>query len=128
MANEFSMIVSLTAASGGASIASGSLSKTSSAAALPVYMQSVTQSIGFAAVERLSYNTDDIVTVAPVYIAIKNLDATNYVTIYKEIGGTNVLSILKAGQSCLLVGVPANALYAQANTAAVAIQFWMTMA
>jgi len=60
------------------------------------------------------------ITGAPGNLAIKNLDATNYV----EIGGDSGLTVFKlkinAGESCLITPTSAT-LYAKANTADVRI-------
>ena len=54
---------------------------------------------------------------APYQVAVQNLDATNYVEIFKESGFTNLLSKLNAGETCFL-NRPDAGLYIRANTAA----------
>lgn len=123
MANEITVSVSMTVSKGGIAISTGSLSKTSDMTG--TYCATESQLIGTSN-EALSFNTTDIT--GDVNLGIKNMDATNYVEIFKDSGNTHLLSKLKAGQSCMLMNVPAATLYARANTAAVSIQFWIGQA
>lgn len=121
MANEITYAVSLSASKGGASISSGTLSDTVDMTG--VDMETGTQSIGTTN-EALAYNTTDIT--GDVHLVVKNLDATNYVEIFKDNGNSHVLSKLNAGEACSLRRIPsASSLFARANTAAVLIQFWI---
>jgi hypothetical protein len=115
MANELTMTVSVAFAKGNvASIARQAVGKTITVAGTK-YQASV-QTIG---------TTQEAIVMgdvtSPGYIWVKNLDATNYVTIRPATGGTDTIK-LKAGEIALfrLVGA---APFAIANTAAVAIEY-----
>lgn len=114
MANEITQIVTLTVSKNGAS---NSLSTTKRIDMTGSGLAQLTQSIGTTA-ETL--NLGDIAT-APGNLAIKNLDATNYV----EIGGDSGLTVfklkIKAGESAIFQPNSAT-IYAKANTAAVLVQ------
>lgn len=121
MANETTVTISLASSKGGASIATGSLSKTADMSG--TFMAGgVMQAIGTSN-EAMGIPSD---VTGDVRIAIKNLDATNYVEIFKDSGNSHRLGKLLAGEATLLIGVAAADLYARANTAAVNIQFWVT--
>lgn len=76
-------------------------------------------SIGFAAHEALPMGD----VAAAGWAAFKNLDATNFVTIGIDSGGTFHATIkLKAGESCV-ARLASNAPYAKADTAAVKLQY-----
>lgn len=130
MANEITYAVSMSVSSGGAAINSGTLSDTIDM--LGVDMGTVTQSIGTSN-EALDVPADVGVgndslgspVTGAVHLIVKNLDATNYVEIFKDSGNSHLLSKLKPGESCSFRRIPYNALYARANTAAVQIQFWI---
>ncbi len=123
MANERTTSVSISVSKGGIAINSGTLSKTGDMTG--TYSATESQLIGTSN-EALSFNTTDIT--GDVNVAVKNMDAANYVEIFKDSGNTHLLSKLKAGESCLLMNIPHNALYGRANTAAVSIQFWIAQA
>lgn len=123
MANEITMSASMTVSKGGVAISTGSLAKTLDMTG--TYAATESQSIGTSN-EALSFNTTDIT--GEVNLVVKNMDATNYVEIFKDSGNTHLLSKLKAGQSCLLANVPSATLYGRANTAAVIVQFWIGQA
>ncbi len=119
MANEITRVVSITVSKGGASISSGNISQTSDMTGTD--MGTITQSIGTTN-EALGVPVD---VTGDVNLVAKNLDANNYVEIFKDSGNSHLLSKLQPGQACSLVGVPAASLYARANTAACQIQFWI---
>lgn len=59
------------------------------------------------------------------YVALRNLDTTNYVDIGPESGGAMVAMIrLKAGNVAIMRLKPGITVRAQANTAAVKLQVW----
>lgn len=118
MANEITYAVSFAASKGGAEIRT-TLTDTIDMAG--VDMGSVTQAIGTSN-EALDVPAD---VSGAVHLVVKNLDATNYVEIFSDSGNSNLLSKLRAGESCSLRAVSASALYARANTASVQIQFWI---
>ena len=124
MANEITTSFSFAASKGGASIATGTLSKTSDMSGTD--MGTVTQSIGTSN-EALDIPAD---VSGDVKICIKNLDATNFVGIYRDSGATpsQLLSKLYPGESCFLSRVSHSALYGMSDTAAVQIQLWVTEA
>lgn len=120
MANEITTVVSFAASKGGAAINSGSLSDTLDMTG--VDMGTVTQEIGTSN-EALDVPAD---VSGDVHLVVKNLDATNYVEIFKDSGNSHLLSKLLAGESCSLRRIPSTtSLYGRANTAAVQIQFWI---
>lgn len=119
MANEITYAVSFSASKGGAAINSGTLSDTIDMTG--VDMGTVTQAIGTSN-EALDVPVD---VTGDVHLLVKNLDATNYVEIFKDNGNSHLLSKLLAGEACSLRAVPSASLYARANTAAVQIQFWI---
>lgn len=126
MANEVTITASLTASKGGASIASGSLSKTLDMTGADVQAQ--TQLIGHAADEAVDISAD-IGTEG--YVLIKNLDASNYVTLSYDTGGSfagYTFAVIPAGG--LMLFKPSyptgkTVIYAQANTADVNVQYWI---
>lgn len=121
MADEIRTSISVSVAKGGASIATGTLSDTADMSG--VDMGTVTQSIGTTN-EALDIPAD---VTGDVVLCIKNLDATNYVEIFKDSGNSHLLSKLNPGESCLLMRVPSSSsLYGRANTAAVQVQLWVT--
>jgi len=89
------------------------------------HMDAPTQSIGTSN-EALDFNTTDIT--GDVNLAVKNLDASNYVEIFKDSGNSHLLSKLLPGQACMLMNVPSASLYGRANTAAVLVQFKIAQA
>lgn len=122
MADEIRTSISFSAAKGGASIATGTLADTADMSG--VDMGTVTQSIGTTN-EALDVPAD---VSGDVWLVVKNLDATNYVEIFKDSGSSHLLSKLNPGEACQLTRVPANALFGRANTAAVQIQMWISEA
>ena len=120
MANEITTVVSFSASKGGAAINSGSISDTIDMSG--VDMGTVTQEIGTSN-EALDVPAD---VSGDVHLVVKNLDATNYVEIFKDSGNAHLLSKLYAGEACSLRRIPSTtSLYGRANTAAVQIQFWI---
>lgn len=72
------------------------------------------QAVGFAAEEALVLGD----VTAPGWVMLKNLDATNYITVKTGTGGT-VFAKLLAGEFCLLrLGSGAQVPYVQSDTAA----------
>lgn len=124
MADEIRTSISFQVSKGGASIATGTLSDTIDMSGTD--MGTVTQSIGTSN-EALDIPVD---VTGDVHICIKNLDATNYVGIYRDSGATpsQLLSKLNPGESCFLSRVSHSAIYGMANAAAVQIQLWVTEA
>jgi hypothetical protein len=123
MADEIRFSLSLQASKGGAAIATGTLSD--SADMSGVDMGTVTQSIGTSN-EALDIPAD---VSGDVTMVVKNLDATNYVEIFKDSGNSHLLSKLLPGEACFLNRVPSTtSLYGRSNTAAVQIQLWVTEA
>ena len=120
MANEITRVVSITVSKGGASISSGNISQTVDMAGAD--MAAVTQAIGTSN-EALGVPAD---VTGDVHLVVKNLDADNYVEIFKDSGNSHLLSKLQPGQVCSLTGVPAASLYGRANTDTCQIQFWIT--
>lgn len=109
MANEINYTVNLVARKGGAVVNPGALSETLSMTGDD--MIQTTQVIGTSA-EAVGFGE---IAGAPAVVVVKNLDATNYVTV----GFTNPpteIKILPGG--AMLVTPAAAALYAIANTAA----------
>lgn len=108
MANEIVLSVSLRATKGGASV---SASVSDSITMSGDDMEQGTQVIGTSA-EAVTWGE---ITGAPKYVLLKNLDATNFVTV----GFTNPPTEMKllAGESLLVPPTSAN-LYAIADTAA----------
>ena len=121
MADEIRTSISFQVSKGGASIATGTLSDTIDMSGTD--MGTVTQSIGTSN-EALDIPVD---VTGDVNLCVKNLDATNYVEIFKDSGNSHLLSKLLPGEACLLMRVPSStSLYGRANTAAVQIQLWVT--
>lgn len=105
---------------GGATISTGTQSKTIDMSGAD--MAAFTQVIGTSN-EAIGFPGD---ISGDVHVVIKNLDATNYVEIFKDSGNTDVLSKLNAGEFCHLTRVPSTtSLYARANTASVSVQVWI---
>lgn len=83
-----------------------------------------TQSVGFAAAEALVLGE----VTSPVLLAMKNLDATNFVTVLTGTGGV-VFAKLVAGAALLVpLGSGAQAPYVQADTAACKIDYLLVAA
>jgi hypothetical protein len=117
MANEITYQVAISASKSGAVISSGTLSDTVDMTGGDVL--AATQNIG------TSNEQIDVASIAnDCRIVIKNLDATNYVEVFKDSGNTHLLSKLAAGEACLLTQVPSATLYARANTAACDVMIW----
>ncbi len=114
MANEIRQTTTLSATKGGASVTMTSNKQVDMAGN---HMTQATQSIGTTS-ELLDLGD---VTGAPSCIAIKNLDATNFI----EIGGDSGLTVFKLkirpGHSALFEPT-SGTIYAKADTAAVRIQ------
>ena len=119
MANEITYSATIT-------VRKGELSKTlnfsdvSSLSASPVYCAGGVQNVG---------TTEEAVAVGDVASAgfayFKNVDATNYVQLGAMNGGTFVPFVkLTAGQACVLP-LGTSAPYAKANTAAVALDYFI---
>jgi len=114
MANEITQIINLSFAKGGATTYFATSTRIDMAG---TGYNSSTQEIGTTA------EVVDLtgVTGTPGQMAIKNLDATNYV----EIGGDSGLTVfkikLRPGKSCLIEPT-SGTIYAKANTAACLIQ------
>ena len=110
---------------GGASIASGTLSGTFAMTG-DFMAGGVMQSIGTSN-EAMDIPAD---VTGDIDITIKNLDSTNFVSIYRDSGAspTQLVSKLKAGRACHFTSVSHSALYAKADTADVKIQFWTNQA
>ena len=121
MANEKTASISLSASKDGASISTGTITKTYDMTGGD--MESWTQVIGTSN-EALAFNTTDIT--GDVDLVVKNLDATNYVEIFNDSGNTHRLSKLSPGQACLLMQVPSASLYGRANTLSCRIQGWIS--
>lgn len=117
MSNEITYTASLAASKSGAVISSGTLSDTVSMTGGDVL--ATTQNIG---------TTNEQIDMSSITgdcrIIVKNLDATNYVEIFKDNGNSHLLSKLSPGEHCLLTQVPSGSLYARANTAACDIMLW----
>ncbi len=125
MANEITASISFAVSKGGGTIATGSLSSTTTMSG--TYMGGgIMQSIGTSN-EAMDIPAD---VTGDVNIAIKNLDSTNFVGIYRDSGATpsQLMSKVKPGTAIYLTGVSHSALYAMADTAAVNIQFWVSQA
>lgn len=121
MADEIRTSISFQVSKGGAAIATGTLSDTIDMTGTD--MGTVTQAIGTSN-EALDIPVD---VTGDVHLCVKNLDATNYVEIFKDSGNSHLLSKLQPGEACLLMGVPSStSLYGRANTAAVQVQLWVT--
>lgn len=119
MSAEITCTVSFSASKGGAAINSGTLSKTIDMSGTD--LGTVTQSIGTSN-EALDVPAD---VSGDVHLTVKNLDATNFVEIFKDSGNSHLLSKLYPGEACSLRRVPAASLYGRADTAACQIQFWI---
>jgi hypothetical protein len=113
MANEITQSINLSASKGGATV---SISTSKRINMTGDDMLQGTQVIGTSA-ETLALGE---ISGAPGNLAIKNLDATNFV----EIGGDSGLTVFKIkiapGEACIFQPTSAT-LYAQANTAAVRV-------
>lgn len=126
MANEVTITASLTASKSGASVASGSQTKTLDMTGADVQTQ--TQEIGHAADEAVDIAAD-IGTEG--YILIKNLSSSNFVTFSYDTGGSfagYAFAKLTAGGVMLFkpsYPTGKTVIYAQADTAAVTIQYWL---
>lgn len=121
MANEITITTSMSVSKGGATINTSSQSKTLDMSGAD--MATFTQVIGTSN-EAIGFPSD---ISGDVHIVVKNLDATNYVEIFKDSGNTHLLSKLNAGEFCHLTRVPSTtSLYARANTASVSVQVWIT--
>lgn len=70
--------------------------------------------------ESLNIGAAEITT--PKIMALKNLDATNFVDIYLDSGSLQHIARLTAGQTALIPLPPSPAYYAKADTAAVELQ------
>ena len=117
MANEITYSVSLQASKSGAVISSGTQSDTVDMTGGDVL--AATQNIG------TSNEQIDVASITgDCRIIIKNIDATNYVEVFKDNGNAHLLSKLAAGEACLLTQVPSGSLYARANTAACDVMIW----
>lgn len=57
------------------------------------------------------------------YLAVRNLDATNYVQISIDNAGTKIVATVKPGKGVYIPAVAGATYYAEANTAAVQIEF-----
>ena len=80
-----------------------------------------TQEVGFAAAELLDVGTD--VTAAGCEIVlIRNLDANNFLTVYKD-NGTTSIGVIPAGETQIFTPEGAYVPYVKADTAAVDIEF-----
>jgi hypothetical protein len=62
---------------------------------------------------------------APGMFHVKNLDATNYVRFALDNAGAKIFCRLKKGQQNI-ISLESGTLYAEADTASVAIEFWAT--
>ena len=78
----------------------------------------ISQAVGTAA-EVVATGTD---VGYPADVTIKNLDATNFVTVYMD-NGTNKICVLQPGRTCHLPAIPAIP-YVKADTAACQCMVW----
>jgi hypothetical protein len=117
MANEITISASLVASKGGASISSGTLSKQIDMTGID--METATQAVGTSN-EQLAIHAD---IATPLDILIKNLDATNYVEIFRDNADAQLIAKLTPGAFCFCPGINVKP-YAKANTASCQLQFW----
>lgn len=106
----------LTASNGGATVNSGTKAKALDMDS--VHMAKFTQAIGTSA-EAIAIPSD---LSAYIEVLIVNLDDTNFVTIAKEVGITNVHSKLLPGNWCKLAFKAKSELYAISDTTACNIE------
>lgn len=119
MANEISYSVSFTATKGGASVSTGTWSDTVDMAGAD--MISATQNIGTSD-EALDFG--DITSPAG-RVAIKNLDATNYVELSLATGGSfdgSRFAKIGPGEAIIYCPAVSGTIYAQADTASCLVQ------
>ena len=120
MSAEINASVSLSVSKGGASIATGTLSKTIDMTGSD--MATFTQVIGTSN-EAVAFPSD---ISGDVFLVCKNLDSTNYVELFSDSGNANLLSKMNPGEPCLLARVPSTGkLFSRANTASLTVQFWI---
>lgn len=118
MANEITLSTSLTASKGGASVTSGTSSKSLTMTGGDMYQ--ATQSIPTSANGEVVAFGD--ITQPAGQVLIKNLDAANFVTFaLGDTGMSSPFAKLRAGCSMLFEPVAA-AIYCKADTGAVVIQ------
>jgi hypothetical protein len=140
MANEITISTSISASKGGASISSGTLSKSYDLSG--DHLVCATQEISATADAAELLDLGDIAS-PPAVLLVKNLDTSNYVDLamWEDAGGCtdaefvpHVICRIPAGQSRLITPVTQDDtadrayLYAKANTAPVTIQYWATEA
>lgn len=117
MANEKTLTLKYTATKGGASITTGTLTDewTMTGADMATGTQAVGTSVEVATIPAdISYPAD---------VLVKNLDATNFVNVYVDSGGSYQCSKLLPGTACMLTGIAAIP-YLKADTASCQVQWW----
>lgn len=114
MANEIAVSFALSASKGGATI---SLAKSKSLDMVGTDMGQMTQQIGTSA-EVIAFGD---IAMPTAYLAITNLDATNFVELALDSGMVNKFAKLLPGAFCLFPPCT-SAIYAKADTAAVTVQ------
>lgn len=118
MANEISMVASLTCSKSGTTV-TGTSTKLRNLDGTGMYAN--TQSIGTSA-ETLTLPSD-LTTEGVSSIWLKNTDATNFVEFALDSGMTNKFARLSAGEAMNFRPASGNpTIYARADTAAVAVQ------
>lgn len=83
-----------------------------------------TQTIGFAAAEALILGE----ITSPIFLAMKNLDPTNFVTVLTGTGGVVFAKLLPGVPLAVPLGSGAQAPYVQADTAACKIDYLVVAA
>lgn len=128
MANEITVAASISVSNGGASIASGTLSK--SLTQVGTNMGTVTMSIPTTAGGTVLTKPGSVSALG--HFCLKNLDATNYLELSNATGDTEahefttgVFAKVQPGAAILMEISTLTAIYARANTAAVQVQYWM---
>lgn len=123
MSAEINITTSLVVSKDGATISTGTLSKTIDMSGAD--MATFTQVVGTSN-EIVGFPAD---VSGDVHVVVKNLNATNYVEIFKDSGNSHLLSKLNPGEFCHLTRVPSTtSLYARANTDSVSVQVWISEA
>lgn len=122
MASEITVTASLSVIKGGASVNTGSLSKTIDMTGTDV--GSGTQNV--ATIEQLTYNSTDIT--GTVDFVLKNNDAAASCTITTATPATatNVMSVVPPGGFCLLMGIDPSKIFMTSSSGTIQISWWMT--
>jgi len=124
MANEITITGSITASKGGASVSSGSISKTFDMTGDA--FSAIVQTILSAAWANDAGHTITIPAAigTPGTMVMKNLDSTNFVQVALDSAGSHIFAKILAGQ-CMVLPCGASAYYAKADTDDVNVQVWL---